>query len=64
VGFLTYSDIGLSIKYRFKITISVVGSVNIETVEDLKKALKETGYSDKAIAEIIKWYNTNRLPMN
>jgi hypothetical protein len=41
-----------------------VGSVNIETVEDLKNALKETGYSNKAITEIIKWYNTNHPPMN
>jgi predicted Ser/Thr protein kinase len=30
--------------------------MNIETVEDLKKALKDNGYSDKAVAEIIKWY--------
>jgi len=42
----------------------LVGNVNIETVEDLKKALKKTGYSNKAIVEIIKWYNTNRSPMN
>jgi hypothetical protein len=38
--------------------------VDIETVEDLKKALKETGYSNKAIIEIMKWYVTNRFPMN
>jgi hypothetical protein len=38
--------------------------VDIETVEDLKKALKETGYSNKAITEIMKWYVTNRFPMN
>ena len=38
--------------------------MNIETVEDLKKALREIGYSNKAIAEIIKWYTTNCLPMN
>jgi hypothetical protein len=38
--------------------------VNIETVEELKKALKETGYSNKAITEIMKWYITNRFPMN
>ena len=38
--------------------------MDIETVEDLKQALKETGYSDKAITEIIKWYTTNHLPMN
>jgi len=40
-----------------------VGNVNIETVEDLKKALKEIGYSNKAIVEIIKWYTTNCFPM-
>jgi hypothetical protein len=27
-----------------------------ETVEDLKKALKDYGYSDKVVIEIIKWY--------
>jgi hypothetical protein len=42
----------------------LVSNVNIETVEDLKKALKETGYSNKAISEIIKWYITNDSPMN
>jgi hypothetical protein len=30
--------------------------VNIETAEDLKQALREIGYSDKAITEIMKWY--------
>jgi hypothetical protein len=30
--------------------------VNIETAEDLKKALREVGYSDKAVTEIMKWY--------
>jgi hypothetical protein len=30
--------------------------VNIETAEDLKKALREIGYSDKAVTEIMKWY--------
>jgi len=38
--------------------------VNIETIEDLKLALKEVGYSNKAIIEIIKWYNTNRPLLN
>ena len=42
----------------------MVGNVNIETVEDLKKALKEIGYSNKAITEIIKWYTTNGPLMN
>ena len=30
-----------------------------ELVEDLKRQLKEMGYSDEAIAEILKWYNPN-----
>jgi hypothetical protein len=39
-----------------------VGNVNIETVEDLEKALKEIGYSNKAITEIMKWYTPKRFP--
>jgi len=37
--------------------------MDIETIDDLRKALEEIGYSGKAISEIIKWYTTNRLPM-
>lgn len=37
--------------------------MNIETVDDLRTVLKEIGYSNKAIAEIIKWYNS-KPPMN
>jgi DNA-binding transcriptional MerR regulator len=37
--------------------------MDIETLGDLRKALKEIGYSNKAIAEIIKWYNS-KPPMN
>jgi predicted Ser/Thr protein kinase len=36
-----------------------VANVNIETLEtldDLKQVLKENGYSEKAVSEIIKWY--------
>ncbi len=36
-----------------------MGIVNIETIEDLKKALKDTGYSNGAIAEILKWYDSD-----
>ena len=32
--------------------------MDIETVGDLKKVLKEIGYSSRAIAEIIKWYSS------
>jgi hypothetical protein len=38
--------------------------VDIETVADLKKALKETGYSSKAITEIMKWYTSEKPPLN
>jgi len=37
--------------------------VDIETVGELRKVLKEIGYSSNAISEIIKWYNS-KLPMN
>jgi predicted Ser/Thr protein kinase len=37
--------------------------VEIETVDDLRAVLKETGYSKKAVDEIIKWYNAEH-PIN
>jgi hypothetical protein len=37
--------------------------VDIETVDDLRTALKEIGYSNRAIVEIIKWY-TSEPPIN
>jgi hypothetical protein len=37
--------------------------VEIETIDDLRAVLKETGYSNKAIAEIMKWYGPNS-PIN
>jgi len=40
-----------------------VEKVNIETVEDLKKALKDVGYSNKAITEIMKWYTLKKPSM-
>jgi len=30
--------------------------MNAESVEDLKRMLKEIGYSVKAVEEILKWY--------
>jgi hypothetical protein len=38
--------------------------MKIETIEDLKAALKEIGYSNRAITEITKWYDTNRTILN
>jgi hypothetical protein len=40
-----------------------VHHVDIETIGDLRAVLKETGYSNKAIAEIIKWYESEQ-PIN
>jgi hypothetical protein len=36
--------------------------MEIETINDLKSVLKETGYSKQAIAEIIRWYESD-LPI-
>ena len=33
--------------------------MEIENVEDLRAVLEETGYSKKAVDEIIKWYNAD-----
>jgi hypothetical protein len=30
--------------------------LDVEYVEDLKRMLKEIGYSDGAVEEILKWY--------
>jgi hypothetical protein len=35
--------------------------VEIETIADLRTVLRETGYSDKAVDEIIKWYNSEQM---
>jgi len=40
--------------YRGKVFLAL--NVNIETLDDLVKILNETGYSKRAIAQIIKWY--------
>ena len=34
----------------------LVARMEIEKVQDLKKALKRIGYSNRAISAIIKWY--------
>ncbi|MDI6691110.1 MAG: hypothetical protein QME50_04470 [Candidatus Bathyarchaeota archaeon] len=35
----------------------VASDLDDELIEDLKRQLKEMGYSEEAIAEILKWYN-------
>ena len=42
----------------------MVGNVNIETLDDLKNALAEIGYSERAISEILKWYDPNHVAMS
>ena len=37
----------------------LVSDLDVESLDDLKKTLKETGYSDKAVSEILKWYKDN-----
>ncbi len=37
--------------------------MSIETIDDLRIVLKEIGYSNKAITEILKWYNA-KTPIN
>jgi len=36
--------------------LSLVGNVNIETLDDLKIVLEEVGYSERVITEILKHY--------
>ena len=38
--------------------------MNIETLDDLKNALEEIGYSERAIGEILKWYDPNHVAMS
>ena len=37
----------------------LVSDLSVESLDDLKRALKETGYSEKAVSEILKWYKDN-----
>jgi len=31
----------------------------VNSIDDLKRMLKERGYSDRAVEEILKWYKQN-----
>jgi len=33
--------------------------LDVESLEDLKRMLREIGYSEKAVDEILKWYKSN-----
>jgi len=35
--------------------------MKVETLNDLEKKLRETGYSDSAVKEILKWYKQNNI---
>jgi hypothetical protein len=34
----------------------MVPSLKVETSDDLERKLREVGYSDRAVTEILKWY--------
>lgn len=34
--------------------------MNVESIKDLKKVLRDVGYSGKAIDEILKWYKSEK----
>jgi SOS response regulatory protein OraA/RecX len=33
--------------------------LDVISVDDLRRKLRENGYSEKAVREILKWYQTN-----
>jgi hypothetical protein len=33
--------------------------LKVETPDDLRRMLREVGYSDSVVKEILKWYNQN-----
>jgi len=39
--------------------LCLVSALGVESLDDLKKLLKEIGYSDNAVGEILKWYKPN-----
>jgi hypothetical protein len=44
---------------QVKYLLHLVNRLGVESLDDLKIMLKETGYSDRAINEILKWYKNN-----
>ena len=34
--------------------------MDVESADDLRRRLREIGYSDAAVKEILKWYNPGR----
>ncbi|MGC8895224.1 MAG: hypothetical protein ACP5LB_00450 [Candidatus Bathyarchaeia archaeon] len=41
------------------ILLFVAANLDDELIDDLKRQLKEMGYSEEVIAEILKWYSPN-----
>jgi hypothetical protein len=39
-----------------KLFVGWCPGLKVETLNDLEKKLRETGYSDSAVKEILKWY--------
>jgi hypothetical protein len=46
---------------RPKVFLDGVSGLNVETLNDLGRRLREVGYSDSAVKEILKWYKQNGI---
>gem|GEM_PF-1259672 len=44
-----------------KLPVGWCPGLKAETLDDLEKKLRETGYSDSAVKEILKWYKQNNI---
>ena len=42
-----------------KFLLDKCSSLNVETLDDLERVLREAGYSDSAVKEILRWYRLN-----
>jgi hypothetical protein len=55
-----YGRRGLKHKYGFDKSFCLwCLCLGVESVEDLKRMLREMGCSDRAVEEILKWYSEN-----
>jgi hypothetical protein len=46
---------------RPKVFLDGVSGLNVETLDDIERRLREAGYSDSAVKEILKWYKQNGI---
>jgi len=46
---------------RPKLFLDGVSGLNVENLNELGRRLREVGYSDSAVKEILKWYKQNGI---